>query len=273
MSDLDEDALIDALETAERAQLIDEVHRPTRRRTVHLCARADPLDAARGVERPATSAPASPRRTGAGAGLCSSGGGFRRARSGGIMPKPAMARRRSPYLLQAGDQAREVYAYQEAIEHYQQALALLAHLPDNSKREQRELAIQIALGNALIAAKGHAAPEVRRTFERAIDLCRQIGDVPNLWRVWSGLYRFSLARGDVHAAYGLQGASSTSLAHNRLEVDLFTYAQAALGMVSLYGGEFIRAQACFATGMSRYDSKRFTDDLLGEDAGVTCLSY
>ena len=51
---------------------------------------------------------------------------------------------------------------------------MLAALPDESRRRQQELDLQIALGQALMAAKGYAAPEVMDTLARARVLAEQL---------------------------------------------------------------------------------------------------
>jgi ABC-type oligopeptide transport system substrate-binding subunit len=128
MSDLDEDALIDALDIAQHAQLIGEAPRGTGRATRGVAfAFAHALipttlheslsglrrqrlhrRAAQAIERIATD-----RIENFAAQL---GRHYAQAGEG---------ERAIGYLLQAGDQARRVYAYEEAIEHYQQALAFL----------------------------------------------------------------------------------------------------------------------------------------------------
>jgi len=53
-------------------------------------------------------------------------------------------------------------------------------LPDTPDRAQQELTLQVALGGPLAATKGYAAPEVEETYTRARDLCRQVGETPQL---------------------------------------------------------------------------------------------
>ena len=50
-------------------------------------------------------------------------------------------------------------AHREAISHLTKALELLKTLPDTPERTQQELTLQIALGLALMATKGFAAPK------------------------------------------------------------------------------------------------------------------
>src|SRR5690606_7390069 len=100
------------------------------------------------------------------------------------------AERAVPYHLQAGRQALERSAHQEAISYLTAGLALLATLPETPARAQQELALQIALGPALAAAKGYTAAEVEQTYARAHALCQQVDETPQLFPALWGLCRF-----------------------------------------------------------------------------------
>jgi predicted ATPase len=68
-----------------------------------------------------------------------------------------------PYWQRAGQQALQRSANLEAVRHLTIGLGLLAPLPDTPARAQQELDLQLALGTALSATKGIAAPEVEHT--------------------------------------------------------------------------------------------------------------
>src|SRR6476660_5071870 len=57
---------------------------------------------------------------------------------------------------------------------------LLADLPAGDERDHLELDVQVALGAAIAATRGFAALEVGRAYERAVELCRQRADHPEL---------------------------------------------------------------------------------------------
>ena len=59
------------------------------------------------------------------------------------------------YLHDAGENALQRRAYQEGIAHLTQGLALLTTLPDTPERTQRELTLQLTIGNALISTRGY----------------------------------------------------------------------------------------------------------------------
>ena len=92
------------------------------------------------------------------------------------------------YLHRAGQQAVERSAYAEAVSHLTTALDLLTTLPESRARSQQELVVQMTLGMALRVTKGQAAPEVERLYTRARELCEQVGEPPQLFRVLWGLW-------------------------------------------------------------------------------------
>jgi len=86
-----------------------------------------------------------------------------------------------PYWQRAGQRAIGRSAYVEALSHLTRGLELLKTFPDTPERATQELSLQIALGVALVATKGQAAPEVERLYARARELCGQIGGTPQLF--------------------------------------------------------------------------------------------
>src|SRR6266700_5936517 len=85
------------------------------------------------------------------------------------------------YLGQAAENATQRSAYHEGIGLLTKGLEVLATLPETPARAQQELALQIAVGPALIATKGQASPEVERTYTRAHEVCQQVGDAAQLF--------------------------------------------------------------------------------------------
>ena len=94
----------------------------------------------------------------------------------------------------------------------------------------------MALGPALMATKGHAAPEVEQTYTRARELCQQEGETPQLFPVLFGLRSMSLARGELQTAHEL-GEQLLHLAQRVQDTDLFCEAHLALGNTLFHLGE------------------------------------
>lgn len=71
------------------------------------------------------------------------------------------------YLRQAGENAVQRSAPQEAISLLGKALKLLTTLPDSVARRRQELSLQVILGPALTTTKGYGAPETAEAYTRA----------------------------------------------------------------------------------------------------------
>jgi hypothetical protein len=101
-----------------------------------------------------------------------------------------------PYWQRAGERATQHSAHAEAISHLTKGLALLQTLPDLAARAQQELTLHVALGAPLMATKGWAAPEAEHAFTRARELCRRLGETPQLFPVLAGLAAVYHVRGE-----------------------------------------------------------------------------
>jgi predicted ATPase/DNA-binding winged helix-turn-helix (wHTH) protein len=175
------------------------------------------------------------------------------------------------YRQLAGENAERLSAHQEAVQHFARALELLIQkLPDNSERIQRELLLQLAAGPALIAVKGWAAPEVERAYARAQELCERLGDPPELFPAFHGLWSVYYLRGELRKAYEL-AAQLLRRAQSAHDPTLLLFAHVALGDTSFSLGECLLARTHLETALSLYDRER--PMAIGHDAGVNCLSY
>jgi class 3 adenylate cyclase/predicted ATPase len=104
------------------------------------------------------------------------------------------------YWVAAGRQASQRFAFVEASAHLQNALNLLTQMPTSPKRDQLELQLQHALGNALIAVKGFGAAETSQAFGRALALCQTIEDSPQTITVINGIIGVHLMREEYERA-------------------------------------------------------------------------
>ena len=78
------------------------------------------------------------------------------------------------YWLKAGQQALGLSGMVEAAALLSKGLSLIATVPDSAQRQEHELDLQIALGQAIIATQGYAAPAVSQAYARARELCEQL---------------------------------------------------------------------------------------------------
>ncbi|MBI3756687.1 MAG: AAA family ATPase, partial [Deltaproteobacteria bacterium] len=178
------------------------------------------------------------------------------------------------YLQKAGQQATRRSANAEAVHHLTAALHLLESLPDTLERAQQELTLQIALSGPLQATKGLGAPEVGKAYTRALELCRQVGETPQLFPALRGLWQFSVLRAKLQTAHEL-GEQLLSLAHSIQDTALLAEAHRTLGEPLLWLGELAPARAYLEQGIILYDSQRHRSHALlyGLAPGVTCPSF
>lgn len=178
------------------------------------------------------------------------------------------------YLHCAGRQAVQRSADAEAVAHLTAALALLATLPDTPERAQQELALQITLGPAWMATKGHASPEVEATYTRALMLCRQLGETSQLFPALLGLRTFYLVRGELPTAREL-GEQLLALARNAQDPALLVQAHRALGVSLLSLGELDAARAQLEQTLALYDSRQHDSPAFfyRQEPGVLGLAF
>jgi class 3 adenylate cyclase/tetratricopeptide (TPR) repeat protein len=101
------------------------------------------------------------------------------------------------YWAKAGQQAVMRSGMTEAETLLRKGLALLDRLPDSEWRRDRELQLQVALGQALIAIRGHGAPGVGEAYGRARELCDRHGDSNRLLSVLVGQWLHHTHNNDV----------------------------------------------------------------------------
>jgi predicted ATPase len=187
---------------------------------------------------------------------------------GGIHAKAAA------YRLQAGNRAHRMSAHQEAAAHLTRGLELLAYLPEGPERTQLELSLQTALGTTLIATHGYASPQVERAFVRARELCRALGDPPQVIPVLYGMCLFRLVRAELEQAYE-EGSQLLLLARRAGNADYVLGCYVQMGTSALYMGQFERARAHLDQVLAIYDPNQHTGLAYrhGQDPCVAALSY
>jgi len=177
------------------------------------------------------------------------------------------------YRQQAADTALGRYAYEEAISHLRQGLELLRSLPESVEREQQELDLQLALGPALIASKGGSAPEVEQAYAQARALCQQAGEIPQRFSALLGLWYCYINRGALPTAREL-GEQLFRLTQHAAAPTLLLEGHQALGMTSLYQGDYVAARTHCEQGIARIDPTALRAQALypGPAPGVGCLT-
>jgi predicted ATPase len=179
------------------------------------------------------------------------------------------------YWQKAGQRAVQRSANAEALRHLTTALELLKSLPDTPERTQQELTLQIALGPALMATKGFAAPEARNAYTRARELCQQVGETPQLFSALRGLWEFSHIGAELQTARGL-AEQLLSIAQSGQDSPLLLEAHSTLGMTLMSLGELAPALKHSKQLLALYDPQRHRAHAFlygGYDPGVNCLGW
>jgi len=168
-----------------------------------------------------------------------------------LRPGPELVNRAIGYLQRAGDQALRNGVGQEAVEHYTHALELLPGLPASSARTEQEILLQIGLGNGLIAARGVASDEVERTFARARELCREVGETRHLFPVLFGLWMYYFVRAEHRVSQELAEQLLVFAERRRERVPLMI-AHRTLGTQLFHRGDLVPARAHLERAIALY---------------------
>ncbi len=107
------------------------------------------------------------------------------------------------YYQRAGELAFSRSAHTESISHYRRGLELLGSLPADPERSRSELRLRTALGAPLVTARGYGNDEVAECHARSRELCREVGEGPELYQAIAGLYLFHQGRLELEAAADL----------------------------------------------------------------------
>ena len=96
----------------------------------------------------------------------------------------------------AGKAAEARNAFKEALESYQQALALLNLLPESPERDLRELELRQSVVRMLAVTRGYSAPETIEAIERVAALAEKSGNLAQLvhWVAFEMGHRLHLGR-------------------------------------------------------------------------------
>jgi tetratricopeptide (TPR) repeat protein len=187
---------------------------------------------------------------------------------GGIPAKAAA------YRLQAGNRAHRMSAHQEAAAHLTRGLELLTSLPPGPEQMQLELALQTSLGTTQIATHGYASPQVEQALARARELCRVLGDPPQVIPVLYGLALFRLVRAQVAEAHE-EGEKLLFLAQRADDAGYILGCHALVGASAIYLGRFDEARAHLEQVIADYDRYQHAGLVhrQGQDPCVASLSY
>jgi len=176
--------------------------------------------------------------------------------------------------LRAGERAAQRSAHHEAISHSRRAIALLEDLPEAPERHERELSIQIVLGNSLQATEGFSSPVVRDTYHRIQVLCGLARDPGRLAVGLWGLRAFHLTSGQLATAHELAEALRR-LGEEKNEPIFLLAGEYGMGSVAYYQGRFASSLQHSERANAYYDTSRSGELIAGYalDVGITAGCY
>jgi class 3 adenylate cyclase/predicted ATPase len=185
-----------------------------------------------------------------------------------------MAEKAIAYWQKAGERSKARSAMAEAITQIRKALDLLRSLPDTPDRQSAEIELQLALGGALIAAKGLATRDVVEVYARARELSERVGAVTQFFRVLWGQWLNCSSRAEYGAAHDL-AQQCLRVAESAGDPVLLIEAHHALGAGYCGAGKFTEAVRHLEQALARYDPARHGSCAYtyGQDPGVVCLIF
>lgn len=178
------------------------------------------------------------------------------------------------YWHRAGEQALARSAMAEAVTHLTQGLAVLQGLAQGQERQQHELRLQLALGQASITGKGFAAPETGQAYARAHELCLELGNVPELFPVLYGRSVFHFQRAELKEAHEI-ASELLHLGRERGDVAARLIGHRMVGSALYQYGQFAESRDAFEAALALYDPVRDRSSGLvyAIDSRVMCLSW
>lgn len=176
--------------------------------------------------------------------------------------------------LQAGNYAIKLAANQEAAEHFSHGLEMLSSMPSSIERDEQELALQLGLGTAQQLKDGYGSVGAQQAYGRALELCGQLGESPQLVAALWPLATYAAMTGSLQQALSLAEQAVTIA--KRGEDPLFlAVAHHHLGWILYHHGRFTESVAHQQVTIDLYD-RQFHEPMIqmfGHDFGVTSLGW
>ncbi len=174
----------------------------------------------------------------------------------------------------AAERAAGRSAHTEAISHLEKALALLRDQPADPARDDRELDLTLLLGASQLMARGHGASEVEAAYNRALELCRNVGEPSRLVRTLFGLWRYYIVVPNYRTCRDLS-RQLLDLGQSSADPVALVLAHYSTGFTRFCAADFAPARASLDEVLEIYDPDQRSSPAYqqGQDPGESCLIY
>jgi class 3 adenylate cyclase/predicted ATPase len=178
----------------------------------------------------------------------------------------------------AGDQALRRSAFQEAISHLGKAIEMADKSAGATSQiatpEGARLKLQTSFGNALIAARGHGAPETTAAFARARELAAAVDDPMERLSANYGLWTGNLSRGEAGPLRAIAEVLLRDIEGKPASPEA-AVAHRLAGVTEWYLGNFGLARAHLGQTLAMFDPQRDRDLTyrFGQDMGVSAMVF
>jgi class 3 adenylate cyclase len=157
------------------------------------------------------------------------------------------------YWIEAGRQARRRSAMAEAEALLRKGLTLVSTLPNSVSRQERELDLQIVLGQTLYATQGFGATSVGEAYARSRQLCDQLNRPRQLFAAVTGQWTHHQLRAELDRAQQL-AAELRELSDVMDDVSTRSAACRVSGFTCLFLGDFAASRVYLERSLALRDS-------------------
>jgi class 3 adenylate cyclase/tetratricopeptide (TPR) repeat protein len=143
----------------------------------------------------------------------------------------------------------------EAIAQLEEALRLCTTQEPTTDRLRLELRVHLALGGIYAQHKAFSSAECGRAYTRALELCRQLGNPPQIFAALSGVGSFEITRGNLPRSRAL-AEECLRLANEQTSKPPFIMGHLLLGGTLFLGGQFATARWHLEEAIRLYEEDR-----------------
>jgi len=176
------------------------------------------------------------------------------------------------YLELSGETALRSGAFKESYQFLKNAIDLYDSLPDEEKNIEQELKLLKNLGTASFATTGYGSEQTKEIYDRALILCDEIGDKPEvfpvLWGTWLS-YHFS-SNTDKQIEFGER---LLQIAQKEGDEELLLQAHHALWTILILLPDYKESQKHLEAGRKLYKAEMQENHCFhygGHDPGMCC---